>query len=59
MSKSIHITIKKFRGLTKAQLDEQFTDPNSDLKLWSKKSSIKKEIKKMRKLQKALPKPNL
>ena len=53
MSKSIHITIKNFRGLTKAQLDEQFADPNSDLKQWSKKSAIKKEIKKKRKIDKS------
>jgi len=49
MSKSIHVTVKNFRGLTKAQLDEQLIDPNSDLAQWSKKSSIKKEIKKKRK----------
>jgi len=50
MSKSIHVTIKDFRGLTKSELDEQSTDLNSDLKQWSKKSAIKKEIKKKRKI---------
>ena len=49
MSKSIHITIKNFKGLTKAELSEQLTDPDSDLELWSKKSIIKKEIKVKRK----------
>jgi hypothetical protein len=53
MSKSIHITIKNFRGLTRTELDEQSTDPNSDLKKWSKKSAIKKEIKKKRKIVKS------
>lgn len=46
MSKSIHITFKNFRGLTKTELEEQSTDSNSDLKHWSNKSAIKKEIKK-------------
>jgi len=53
MSKSIHITIKNFRGLTKTELDEQSTDSNSDLKHWSNKSAIKKEIKKKRKIDKS------
>jgi len=53
MSKSIHITIKNFRGLTKNELDEQSTDSNSDLKQWSKKSAIKKEMKKKRKINKS------
>jgi hypothetical protein len=49
MSKSIHITRKKFKGLTKVELDEQAQDPNSELSEWAKKSSIKKEVKKKRK----------
>jgi len=53
MSKSIHVTIKNFRGLTKAQLDEQFVDPSSDLNQWSKKSLVKKEAKAKRKIDKA------
>ena len=53
MSKSIHITIKDFRGLTKTELDEQSSDSNSDLKKWSKKSTIKKEMKKLRKINKS------
>ena len=50
MSKSIHITIKNFRGLTKNELNEQVLDPNSEMAEWSKKRSIKSEIKKRRRL---------
>lgn len=42
MSRSIHITVKNFRGLTKSELEEQYTDKNSDLNLWAKKIGIKK-----------------
>jgi len=49
MSKSIHITGKNFRGLTKIELKEQFGDSNSELAEWSKKLSIKKEVKRRRK----------
>ena len=35
MSKSIHITIKDFKGLTKEEIDKQASDPNSDLNKWS------------------------
>ena len=49
MSRSIHIRIKNFKGLTKAELSEQVTNPDSNLELWSKKSIIKKEIKVKRK----------
>ncbi len=48
MSKSIHITRKNFRGLTKRELDEQFNDDYSDLSLWAKKKGIKKLVKKSR-----------
>ena len=52
MSKSIHITIKNFRGLTKKQMAEQFIYPDSDLAKWYKKSSIKDKVKKARKQKK-------
>jgi hypothetical protein len=52
MSKSILITIKDFRGLTKEEIDKQASDPNSDLNKWSEKSKIKKEIKLERKRKK-------
>jgi hypothetical protein len=32
MSKSIHITIKNFRGLTKEEINEQVSDPKSEIK---------------------------
>ena len=41
-----------FKGLTKAELDEQAQDPNSELSEWARKSSIKKEVKKKRKNEK-------
>jgi len=37
MSKSFHVTIKNFRGLTKREIDEQYKDKDSDLNLWFKK----------------------
>jgi len=52
MSKSIHITRKNFKGLTKAEIDEQARDPNSKLNEWVRKSLIKKEVKKKRKNEK-------
>jgi hypothetical protein len=58
MSKSIHITIKNFKGLTKKQLAEQFIDPDSDLAKWGKKSGIKSKVKKSRKQKKILRKIN-
>ena len=49
MSKSIHITIKDFKGLTKEKIDKQSSDPNSDLNKWNEKSKIKKKVKSERK----------
>jgi hypothetical protein len=49
MSKSIHITIKNFRGLTKEEIDKQASEPDSDLNKWSEKKRIKKEVKSERK----------
>lgn len=49
MSRSIHITRKNFKGLTKSELDEQAEDPNSELSEWARKSMLKKEITKKRK----------
>jgi hypothetical protein len=54
MSRSIHTTFKKnIKGLTKAELIDQFNDPNSDLADLAKKSGLKKQVKKSRKLDKA------
>jgi hypothetical protein len=52
MSRSIHITKKNFKGLTKKELDEQANDPNSELKQWGRKSLLKKDVKKNRKQEK-------
>ena len=50
MSRSIHTTFSKnIFGLTKKQLEEQFNDPNSDLAILAKKSSIKTSVVKERK----------
>ena len=52
MSRSIHITSKNFRGLTKSEIDEQYIDPTSELSQWSDKLHIKKSTVKDRKQQK-------
>ncbi len=52
MSRSIHITNKNFKGLTKKELSEQANDPNSELRHWSKKSLLKADVKKIRKQKK-------
>jgi hypothetical protein len=48
MSKSIHVTSKNFKGMSKLEIDEQATDPDSDLNQWGKKSAIKQKIKQER-----------
>lgn len=53
MSRSIHTTQKDLRGLTKKEIDEQLTDPDSDLSAFGKKSSLKKKIGKERKQMKS------
>ena len=50
MSKSIHKTSKDVKGLTKKEVDEQLADPNSDLRILARKSLLKEEIKKNRKI---------
>lgn len=52
MSNSIHVTNKNFKGLTKQEIDEQATDPDSDLNLWAKKSAIKQVVKQERSVEK-------
>ena len=49
MSRSIHKTLKDLKGLTKSEINEQVTDPDSDLRQLHKKSMIKKEVKAKRK----------
>ena len=52
MSRSINVTNKNFKGLTKKELSEQANDPNSELNQWSKKSLLKADVKKIRKQKK-------
>jgi hypothetical protein len=54
MSNSIHVTIKNFRNLTKAELEEQYNDSESELAQWAKKKGIKRNVKKMRKRNKQI-----
>lgn len=49
MSRSIHVTKKNFKELTKGEINEQAADPDSDLKKWKKKSTIKNDVKNNRK----------
>jgi hypothetical protein len=51
MSRSVHITRKNFRGLTKSEIKEQAIDPTSELKQWAKKAAIKKTVNKQRKMK--------
>jgi len=44
MSKSIHIIIKNFRGLTKGEIDKQASELDSDLNKWSEKKKLKKKL---------------
>jgi hypothetical protein len=49
MSRSIHVTYKNVKGLSKKELDDQSADPNSDLRQLGLKSELKKSVKKGRK----------
>lgn len=55
MSRSIHTTVKDLKGLTKAEIDEQFDNPDSDLAALAKKSSIKKQVLADRKILTTMP----
>jgi hypothetical protein len=52
MSRSIHTTYKDLKGLSKSEINEQSKDPDSDLSILSKKSALKRKIKKERKINK-------
>ena len=43
MSKSIHVTRKNFKELTKEELNEQFHDPDSDLAKWSENHLLREK----------------
>jgi len=49
ISRSIHVTRRNFKGLTKTEIDAQSNDTHSDLMQWTKKKEIKKSQKKRRK----------
>jgi len=49
MSRSIHLTRKSVKGLSKKEVDEQANDPNSDLRQLARKSILKESVKKARK----------
>ena len=49
MSRSFHITSKDIRGLTKAEIDQQLKEPNSNLRQFANKSLHKKNVIKKRK----------
>jgi hypothetical protein len=48
MSRSIHITKRNFKDLSKKEIDDQVVDPHSDLNQWVRKSVIKKDIRENR-----------
>ncbi len=52
MSKSYHSTYKDLKGKTKKEIEEMANDPDSILNELAKKSTIKKEVKKQRKIDK-------
>lgn len=52
MSRSIHITTRNIKGLTKNEQDEQLNDPNSELRQWARKSLLRDNVKKTRKQNK-------
>ena len=52
MSKSYHATRKDLKGKTKKEINEMVDDPDSILHELAEKSSVKKEVKKQRKIKK-------
>ena len=54
MSNSIHVTVKDLRNLSKKEIDEMSTDPNSVLRQFGKKSLLKKHVSRERKEKKAI-----
>ncbi len=53
MSRSIHITKKNFKDLSKKEIDEQANDSLSELKQYGKKLQLKEDVKKERKQKKS------
>jgi len=52
MSRSIHVTTRNFKGLSKKAIQDQTNDPDSDLTQYRKKYGLKKSILKGRKNKK-------
>lgn len=52
MSKSYHVTRKDLKGKTRKEIDEMFDDPDSILHELGEKRSVKRAVKKERKIEK-------
>jgi hypothetical protein len=52
MSRSIHVTYKDIKHLSKKALDEEAKDPDSSFRQWTKKLSIKDSVPRKRKQNK-------
>jgi len=50
MSRSIHVTYKDIKHLSKKGIDEEAKDPDSIFSQWSRKLAIKDSIPRQRKL---------
>jgi len=50
MSRSIHVTYKDIKHLSKKGIDEEDKDPDSIFSQWSRKLAIKDSIPRQRKL---------
>lgn len=49
MSRSIHVTYKNIKQLSKKDIDEEAKDPDSLFRQWAKKLSIKDTVPRQRK----------
>lgn len=49
MSRSIHITYKNIKQLSKKEIDEEAKDPDSLFRQWAKKLYIKDTVPRQRK----------
>ena len=49
MSRSIHITYKDIKQLSKKEIDEEAKDPDSIFRQWSRKLVIKDSVPRQRK----------
>jgi hypothetical protein len=49
MSRSIHVTYKNIKQLSKKEIDDEAKDPDSLFRQWAKKLSIKDTVPRQRK----------